>query len=1595
MAVLQEKTTATVKNGVAYFEGETFTISNIDKVKTIDFSKSYKQINNLNFHRYENDLIIAVSTKTVFVKDYFNEKGAVVSTVKTIRGYDESQKKKYKDYNLTTSGLLNHIESGVESFDIKKGVITGTAFADTISAQSFNTPTGKNKDTGVTIKTGSGNDNITGSQFKDTFNITGSGEKTINIKATDGDDTIKGVNTKNASLVLNLSNTVLDTVTNAAANATYERVGNDLKITATEIVPSKITNLDGYIWYKTGNSYGVSASEIPPANYYSSQLHPFSTPLYSYQEGGETKYTQYRDITHTLADAYLLVGYNAYDGDNSTPDGDIMKLFTSEEAANAFKNSYYQTGGDYDESTDTCEIKQLSGLTPNAEDKKILYSYIKRNHNPSNATQVYSKTAPSENEPIKYSNMYLHKLGTTNTEYSGLINYYSLATEANGEEDIKISTLNGSLYYYSNGYFYKECPDYPGWDSFTEIPSSDFDTTYYLSSELFLVSDYIEYDVEQTYFKYNEQEFYGSAPTEIAGNCKIVDTQAPDYSVVDTIYSYVNDGSMAYSLDANTANYVEGSTTPTSSTTIIKDYFKNLVAPDVEIGLKDVKLLDVLNKTNIVNIDRQYKLNKDGSVKLDKNNNPIIQTGAQTIKGSFLNDVITGGQGNDTINLATGNDIVNAGKGNDTINIKGTGIKTIKIANDDGNDTITGTSVLGASTLLNFTDIDVDSVLDAKNNLEYIKKSNNLVIKRTYTVGGEEKTSTTTIKDYFKSTTLAPNVYLNDINNPVSLLDVLKGFDAGVKGTHLDDTLTGTKKADKITTGSGTDVITGGKGNDKITIDGRGSKYIVMNTGDGADTVNIKNNYASTYLKFTGADVTSNATAKTNLTYEKSGKNDLKITSTVEANAIITPTGYISNTGIDTDKISFYYSSAYGSYYTHITEDTGLYSYETDGETRYTTEKNATVKLDTAKLIRSRNRYTEIVDSVGFLTTSANYSASSEDYIVTDLSSEEITTLYAYKSKSYTGIYEYVYSTSNNAAIKYSDLWLKKPYSDSSYYVFTTTKENDDCIQVSSLDKIYHWYNEVRLEKPSDTYEEITSDKFTSTYYIDLNHQYVVDIDNNSATPVYKTFNISNSYYLELPDPHYSMDRGMAVTGALTENSYKKINNIYKTTDDEGKVVLSLDKPENFKEDISSTSVIIKDYLTQDKYVYINNSNSSSHYYLTSLLNEIGLNMGNADSKKAQTLTGSKLNDNIFGGSGNDKITTGASDYSRGDVITPGKGNDTITIDGNGKKTINIANADGNDTIIFTDNNKNTIYDYTTNKMLYLKFDNDATLSYDIKGKDLVINRSYVDGTKTAAAATTLKDYFNTEDYNSLGENVYINGVQFYGSSEYNSLKTRNEIIDKSSETKAQTINGNVFNNTIYGGSGKDTINSIGGWDTLDGKDGSDTYAVKYKSNSGHSIYNKIIIQDTGTGAKDVDTLKLDVKRKDMTLLFNVNKITDSSAYTSNDIIVGNNHYSYDKQFIVLADIRLLNGISSSLDDKFDTSYGIVAEGIEKITTSDKKTISLNNIEQIAQNVASWLNNTSYDSAAAVPRGVKQSWADLLTLYNPANKAVINEYVNP
>ena len=59
---MTEKTTATVKNGIAYFEGSSFSLSNIDKVKILDYSRyTHSGTGSLRFTRSDKNLIISLA----------------------------------------------------------------------------------------------------------------------------------------------------------------------------------------------------------------------------------------------------------------------------------------------------------------------------------------------------------------------------------------------------------------------------------------------------------------------------------------------------------------------------------------------------------------------------------------------------------------------------------------------------------------------------------------------------------------------------------------------------------------------------------------------------------------------------------------------------------------------------------------------------------------------------------------------------------------------------------------------------------------------------------------------------------------------------------------------------------------------------------------------------------------------------------------------------------------------------------------------------------------------------------------------------------------------------------------------------------------------------------------------------------------------------------------------------------------------------------------------------------------------------------------------------------------------------------------------
>ena len=70
--------------------------------------------------------------------------------------------------------------------------------------------------------------------------------------------------------------------------------------------------------------------------------------------------------------------------------------------------------------------------------------------------------------------------------------------------------------------------------------------------------------------------------------------------------------------------------------------------------------------------------------------------------------------------------------------------------------------------------------------------------------------------------------------------------------TKSDDVITGSKKSDKIYSIYGSDTVIAGKGNDYIEFNSDVTNKIVMQKGDGSDTVKINNPSSSVYIQFKG-----------------------------------------------------------------------------------------------------------------------------------------------------------------------------------------------------------------------------------------------------------------------------------------------------------------------------------------------------------------------------------------------------------------------------------------------------------------------------------------------------------------------------------------------------------------------------------------------------------------------------------------------------------------------------------------------------------------------------------------------------------------------
>lgn len=221
----------------------------------------------------------------------------------------------------------------------------------------------------------------------------------------------------------------------------------------------------------------------------------------------------------------------------------------------------------------------------------------------------------------------------------------------------------------------------------------------------------------------------------------------------DTVYlSKVNDNSNILEIKNTTKDNIQIKrvnnshdvklvvTGETTGSILLKDYLKNTES-NVIVKLKEeqINLIDLIYEKN-ANI-------------LDYSNS----TKGVTIKGSYLQEEITGSSKKDTINAIENTyfntedkiEKITAGKGNDVINM-GEGKYALYFANGDGNDTVTMGKDVNTHVDLIFSDItDLSHIITRRGTK---KNYYNLYIDRKFfDEKGKLKTETITVKNYYKN----------------------------------------------------------------------------------------------------------------------------------------------------------------------------------------------------------------------------------------------------------------------------------------------------------------------------------------------------------------------------------------------------------------------------------------------------------------------------------------------------------------------------------------------------------------------------------------------------------------------------------------------------------------------------------------------------------------------------------------------------------------------------------------------------------------------------------------------------------------------------
>lgn len=304
--------------------------------------------------------------------------------------------------------------------------------------------------------------------------------------------------------------------------------------------------------------------------------------------------------------------------------------------------------------------------------------------------------------------------------------------------------------------------------------------------------------------------------------------------------------------------------------------------------------------------------------------------------------------------------------------------------------------------------------------------------------------------------------------------------------------------------------------------------------------------------------------------------------------------------------------------------------------------------------------------------------------------------------------------------------------------------------------------------------------------------------------------------------------------------------------------------------------------------------------------------LGNLDAEGKQTVTGTLLSETLQGGKGNDTLTSNGGN----DILIGGEGNDTFN-GGNGSNQYRIGENDGQDTINLGKGLNNIVFADAITKHTYEASGNDLIIkSTDESNTSKVVVKNYLKDT-TANVTVTFKDEAPIN---------LLTAAQEAGL----------ELGNKDEEKKAQTVNGTILNETLYGGKGNDTLKANVGEHTLNGGQGKDSL---YSSKDGATtfVFNQGDGDDTIYNAKSLDDIQINGDYDDISYNRQGNDLLIKMDYTVEvddedtqkaDTITVKNYFTAEDRI----DNVTVNGDEIQLSEQ---KYAVTGKGTIKGTDLD------------------------------------------------------------